>query len=185
MNDLKKFIATTIREYLNEQQEMSNNIWYHGSKEKFDKFKLKQGTLFDVDYTSPIFLSSNIEFAKYYATGYSPYIYKIKVLTNNIMDFRQLPTIDKLDDKNVIGNKLLDFIYDNWDNEKYNFYWSYPEKCYNSLTNIDYSDVERTWVYDWLKQEKYDGAYIIETKELNLLIFDETKLKILSVEALS
>lgn len=199
MNDLKKFIATTIREYLNEQQEILNNIWYHGSKEKFDKFKLKQGTLFDIDYTSPIFLTSNIEFAKYYASGYSPYIYKIKVLTNNIMDFRQLPSTNDIlmyYEKNKINNdidikfydigkKLLDFIYENWDNGKYNFYWSYPERCYDSLTSIDYSEVERTWVYDWLKQEKYDGAYIIETKELNLLIFDETKLKILSIEAQS
>ena len=57
---LRKFIATTIREYLNEQYSQTNNIWYHGSKEKFDKFKLKQGTLFDADYTAPIFLTSNI-----------------------------------------------------------------------------------------------------------------------------
>lgn len=36
---LRKFIDIIIHEYLNEQQEMLNNIWYHGSKEKFDKVK--------------------------------------------------------------------------------------------------------------------------------------------------
>ena len=185
MKDLRKFIATTVREYLNEQHEMLNNVWYHGSKEKFDKFKLKQGTLFDADYTAPIFLTSNIEFAKQYAGNYSPYIYKIKVLTDNIMDFRKLPSSIELDKQNIIGNNLLDFIYDNLENKKYNFYWSYPERCYDYLRSGEYSEVERTWVYDWLKQNKYDGAYIIETNQLNLLIFDETKLKILSIEAFS
>ena len=38
--ELRNFIATTLREYLNEQQVMLNNVWYHGSKEKFDKFKI-------------------------------------------------------------------------------------------------------------------------------------------------
>ena len=190
--ELRKFISTTIREYLNEQHEILNNVWYHGSKEKFDKFKLKQGTLFDADYTALIFLTSNIEFAKYYAGNYSPYIYKIKVLTENIMDFRQLPsTYDLLMyyEKNKINNdidikfydigkKLLDYIEDKFTDDNI-------DRLYNDLLDGDYSSIEQTWVYDWLKQEKYDGAYVIETKELNLLIFDETKLKILSIEALS
>ena len=190
--ELRKFIATTIREYLNEQHETLNNIWYHGSKEKFDKFKLKQGTLFDTNYTAPIFLTSNIEFAKYYAGYYSPYIYKIKVLTDNIMDFRKLPNaydILMFNDKNEnkknidikyfeIGNNLLDYLYDKFPDRDI-------DRMYNDLLDGDYSSIEQTWVYDWLKQENYDGAYIIETKELNLLIFDETKLKILSIEALS
>ena len=189
---LRKFIATTIKEYLNEQYSQTNNIWYHGSKEKFDKFKLKHGTLFDANYTVPIFLTSNIEFAKYYAGYYSPYIYKIKVLTDNIMDFRNLPNaydILMFNDKNEnkknidikyfeIGNNLLDYLYDKFPDRD-------VDRMYNNLLDGDYSSIEQTWVYDWLKQENYDGAYIIETKELNLLIFDETKLKILSIEALS
>jgi len=39
--ELRKFIVTTIREYLNEQLIVNDNTWYHGSKEKFDKFKIK------------------------------------------------------------------------------------------------------------------------------------------------
>ncbi len=36
MKDWRKFIATTIREYLNENY--SNDIWYHGSDYKFTSF---------------------------------------------------------------------------------------------------------------------------------------------------
>jgi hypothetical protein len=192
MEDLRKFLSTTAREYLNEQVKNDGHIWYHGSKEKFDNFKLKNGTLFDINYKSPIFLTSNIKFAKYYAGNYSPYIYKVKVLTDNIMDFRELPsTYDLLMyyEKNKIntdikveyyeiGQNLLDYIEDNFQDDNI-------DRKYNDLLDGDYSSIEQTWVYDWLKLNNYDGAYIIETKELNLLIFDETKIKILSIKALS
>lgn len=184
-------ISSILREYLKEQQDYSNNIWYHGSNQKFDKFKLKKGTLFDIDYMSPIFLTSNIKFAKYYAGSYSPHIYTIKVLTNNIMDFRKLPsTYDLLMyyEKNKInsdielefyeiGNSLLNYIEEKFPDDD-------VDRKYNNLLDGDYSSIEQVWVYEWLKNNKYDGAYVIETKELNLLIFDESKIKILSVEAI-
>jgi hypothetical protein len=187
----KKISEDFSREYLNEQHTVNVNIWYHGSKEKFDKFKLKNGTLFDINYKSPIFLTSNVEFAKYYAGNYSPYIYKVKVLTDNILDFRELPsTYDLLMyyEKNKIntdikvkyyeiGQNLLDYIEDKFHDDDI-------DRKYNNLLDGDYSSIEQTWVYDWLKLNNYDGAYIIETKELNLLIFDDSKIKILSFEAL-
>jgi len=187
--EMGKFIVTTIREYINEQLIVNDNTWYHGSKEKFDKFKIKNGTLFDMNYKSPIFLTSNIEFAKYYAGNY---IYKIQVLTNNIIDFRKLPSTydllmyyekSKVNDKigveyYVIGKNLLEYIEDKFPDDNI-------DRKYNNLLDGDYSSIEQTWVYDWLKLNGYDGTYIIETKELNLLIFDETKIKILSIEVLS
>ncbi len=189
--ELRKFIATTIREYLNEQHTVNNNIWYHGSKEKFDKFKLKNGTLFDANYISPIFLTSNKDFASYYAGYSTPYIYTVKVLSNNIMDFRNLPNAYEIlmfnekhqNEKNInikyfeIGNNLLDFLYDRFPDRDI-------DRMYNDLLDGDYSSIEQTWVYDWLKLNNYDGAYIIETKELNMLLFDDSKIKILSIEAL-
>ena len=174
-------IITRFKDYLNETNINNDNIWYHGSKIKFDKFKLKQGTLFDIDYTSPIFLTSNINFAKAYAGDYTPYIYTIKLLTDNIMDFRKLPEEYDIKEDDIIANNLINFIYDNWDNTKYNFYWGYPEKCYSNLLSGEYSEVERTWVYDWLKLNNFDGAYLIETGELNVLIFDESSIEILEI----
>lgn len=190
MINLKRRIAITISEYLTEQQS-EQHIWYHGSNEEFDTFKLKQGTLFDVSYTSPIFLTSNIEFAKYYAGYKTPYIYKVKVLTDRIMDFRKLPNAyeifmfnNKHENKEglsveyfKIGNSLLDYLYDRFPDRDI-------DRMYNNLLGGDYSSIEQTWIYEWLKQNKYDGAYVIETNTLNLFIFDVKKLKILSVEKL-
>lgn len=191
MRNLRKFISSIIVETLSDGT-VNDNIWYHGSETKFDKFKLKSGTLFDINYTSPIFLTSNATFAKSYAGYHSPYIYKIKVLTENIMDFRKLPSTydllmyfekNKINNKKEvryykIGKKLLDYIEHKYPDDDYN------ETKYNNLLDGDYSSIEQTWVYDWLKLNKYDGVYIIETKELNLAIFDETNLQILSVAAL-
>jgi hypothetical protein len=188
---LKKLLEDSVLEHLNEQHTANNNIWYHGSKEKFDKFKIKNGTLFDANYKSPIFLTSNIEFAKYYAGSYTPYIYKIKVLTDNIMDFRELPsTYDLLMyyEKNKINSDIKPEYYEIGKNLEEFIEHKFPDddidKKYNNLLDGDYSSIEQTWVYDWLKLNNYDGAYIIETKELNLLIFDDSKIKILSIEAL-
>lgn len=181
---MRKFIAT-MTDYLNENKNEDNVndiIWYHGSKEKFDKFKLKKGTLYNLNHTSPIFLTSNLDFATNYAGNYSPYIYKVKVLTDNIMDFRKLPNVVDIKESDEVANSLLDFIYDNFENNKYNFYWAYPERCYQYLLSGEYSEVERLWVLDWLKINGYDGSYLIETDVLNLLIFDETKIEIVSVE---
>ena len=37
-------------------------------------------------------------------------------------------------------------------------------------------------ITDWLKANKYAGAYVMETKSLNLFIFDEKDIKIINVE---
>ena len=36
--ELRKFIGTTIREYLNEQKKTLDNVWYHGTDKKFNEF---------------------------------------------------------------------------------------------------------------------------------------------------
>lgn len=168
----------------------SNRLWYHGSKNKFDKFKLKTGTLLDANYTSPIFLSSSEDFAKEYAGHQTPYVYTVKILTDNIMDFRNLPSTYDLEMYNVkgklnsksdvkfyeIGNQLLEYIEDKFPDD-------YTDRMYDNLLDGDYSSIEQDWVYDWLKENNYDGAYVIETRELNVFIFDDSVLKILSVKS--
>jgi len=186
--DIRNFISKRISQYLNEST--TNNIWYHGSNKSFNTFKIKNGTLFDASYQSPIFLTSNKDFAKHYAGHHTPFIYTVQVITNNIMDFKQLPTSYDLymyNEKNkinninqkyyVIGNNLFNFIEDKFPNDNI-------DKLYNNLLDNDYSSVEQTWVYDWLKLNNYDGAFITETNELNLLIFDDSKLNIIKTETL-
>lgn len=67
---------------------VDNDMWYHGSNLNFNDFNLKKGSFLDKDYINPIFLTSDINFAE----SYGKIIYKIKILTSNIFDFKKLPS---------------------------------------------------------------------------------------------
>jgi len=77
---LRKFIATTIREYLNEQ--MSNNkefIAYHSTNSKiddfdFDKIELKPNSSTRID---------GIFFSNIPQTSWGDYVYKVKIISQN------------------------------------------------------------------------------------------------------
>jgi hypothetical protein len=97
MKNLKKFIATTIREYLNEnidnQKHELPEYWYHGTNKYFDKFTLdnmgknwKQSELgiYFTQYIKPgIYGSTAKEYAEDLVVreGGKPYIYKCKIHT--------------------------------------------------------------------------------------------------------
>lgn len=90
MKDLRKFIKTTIREYLNENTQIPN-VLYHASNELFDKFELKQGYrthLFSVEKTDSyaIFLTDDIEATKQFG---EKYLYKCKLKTNRVLDWSE------------------------------------------------------------------------------------------------
>ena len=176
---------------LEELNKFNLNNWFHGSNMKFTNFKYKTGIFNDVNYISPFFLTSDIEFAKYYAGHQTQYIYHIEVLSENIMDFRELPNAYELymfnenGDKNQyskqkyeIGNSILEYLFDLFGDS------DDIDKLYNSLLDIEYSSIEKKWVFDWLKKHNYDGAYIIETKVLNLLIFNASKLNIIDLQTI-
>jgi hypothetical protein len=77
---LRKFISTTIREYLNEQ--MSNNkefIAYHSTNSKiddfdFDKIELKPNSSTRID---------GIFFSNIPQTSWGDYVYKVKIISQN------------------------------------------------------------------------------------------------------
>ena len=75
--ELRKFIATTIKEYLNENY--SNDIWYHGSNNKFNMFDLVNNkTYMEIDL--PVwFFTKDLDYAK----TYGKYIYKVKLNIHN------------------------------------------------------------------------------------------------------
>jgi len=90
MKDLRKFIATTIKEYLNENVQIPN-VLYHASNELFDKFELKRGYrtyLFSVEKTDSyaIFLTDDIEAIKQFG---EKYLYKCKLKTNRVLDWSE------------------------------------------------------------------------------------------------
>lgn len=80
MKDLRKFIATTLMEYLNEQH-ISNNNWYHGSDIK--------KPIFSFDHI-PIFFTKNKEYAK----GYGKYINCYKLDIKNPFDTRNFKDLE-------------------------------------------------------------------------------------------
>lgn len=178
-------MKTTFENFLNENK----NIWYHGSSKKFSQFKLKKGTLYDLDYISPIFLTSDKGFAMYHAGYKTPYLYTVEVKTDNIFDFRKLPSSFNLYLFFEKNQKKADFteLYYKKGNNLLNYIENlYPDRntdsMYNDLLSGDYSSIEHTWVYNWLKMNNYDGCYIIESGVLNLLVFDKSAIEILSTE---
>ena len=72
--ELRKFIATTIREYLNENY--INDIWFHGSDTKNPKFG------YDI---TPIFFTKSKDYAK----GYGKFVNSYKLNIKNPLDTRK------------------------------------------------------------------------------------------------
>jgi len=157
--------------------------WYHGSRKEFDSFKIKKGTFLDSNYENPIFLSSDYNFAKNYY--YSNIVYTVEVLTDKIFDFRKLPTDLELyiyETKGKMKNELDDY---DLGLKLRNDMEDIPELNdtdisgeYNYIVGGDYSNIEHVWFYEWLKQNNFDGGYVMETRVLNLFIFDPKHLKI-------
>ena len=104
------------------------------------------------------------------------------------MDFGKLPSSYDLlmfndynkrnsefnDNEYKLGNSLFDTILEKFD-DSYNI-----DQIYNDITSSEYSTIEEDWVFDWLKNNKFDGAFIIETQTINLLIFNPKHLKIIN-----
>lgn len=163
--------------------------WYHGSRFDFDEFKTKKGTLFELNYTNPIFLSSDYDFAKAYAGYKDPIIYTVQLLTDKIFDPRKLPTdydlyvhemgkAEKKPGKDYeLGYKLRDFLDNDPENEDID-----TATIYNGVMSGEYAGIESVWFYEWLKKNDFDGCYIYETRIKNVFIFDPKKLKIISKE---
>lgn len=165
--------------------------WYHGSYSDFDSFKLKKGTFRDLNYTNPIFLTSDYEFAKYYSKG--GIIYTIKLLTDKIFDTSKLPSDLNLYYYETGKVKNANLTHKNYDYDLAlklkNDIESSPEfddldisRIYNNFVSGDYSYIEDTWFFDWLKKNDFDGCYVWETGTKNVFIFDPNKLEIVNKE---
>ncbi len=59
----RKFIATIIRKYLNEQVENSDNTWYHGGQTKIKNF-IKTQPINRRGNTEGFYFTKNIDYAR-------------------------------------------------------------------------------------------------------------------------
>lgn len=163
--------------------------WYHGSRFDFDEFKTKKGTLFTLDYTNPIFLTTDFEFAKAYAGYKDPVVYTVEILTDKIFDPKILPTDYDLyryelgkDGKKPEKDYELGFkLRNDLDNDP-EFEDVDTSNIYNGIMSGDYSSIEDVWFFEWLKKNDFDGCYVWETKTKNVFIFDPKKLRIINKE---
>ena len=166
--------------------------WYHGTYSDFDEFKLKKGTYLDSYYINPIFLTSDREFAYYYSRCKNGIIYSIEVLTDKIFDPSKLPTdldlyyyeIGKIDKIKKPKNYDYDLALKLRNDIELSpeFKDADTSKYYNGIVFGDFSSIEDTWFFDWLKENDYDGCYVWESGTKNLFIFDSKKLKIIDKE---
>jgi hypothetical protein len=146
---LRKFIATTIREYLNENIE-NLTVLYHGTSDNKD--------IIDRDY---MFLSTSPTFAKEYGDK----ILQVKVNVGRVFNTLLLSDIQLLY-KN--GFKLYDpNVDDDWDDIGYNFNkdeFKTAKAFINSPTNDNTWDaIESTeGVVEWIFNNGFNSILITE-----------------------
>ena len=164
------------------------SVFYHGSYSDFSEFRNKRGTLSNTDYTAPIFLSTDPDFAIEYGKFKGGILYTVKISPSaKLFDFRTLPTgydllifndSGKRNDTNKdyeLGNKVYDaFESDDGD-----------ERQYSGILSGDFDVMEQVDFYEFLKLNKFDGAYVKETGTLNVYVFDPKLLTIIKKEPLS
>lgn len=166
---------------------LSQEIWYHGSKVKFDQFKtfINKGNN-TTESEQPIFLTSDIEFARAYAGHQAPYVYTVKVNGGRFFGDDKLPTgydlavswdggVRKEGYNYELGNKLYDDLEDIFPG------YDYLDRTYNDIIGGDWDIIESPQFKQWLKNNEYDGAYLWETRVKNVYVFDPSKIEILSV----
>jgi len=177
------------------EEQIQQDFWYHGSYSDFDSFKLKKGTYLDLNYINPIFFSSDYEFSKYYARYKNGIIYTVKLLTDKIFDPSKLPTDLDLYYYETGNVKNANLNHKNYDydlalklrkdiDSSSEFENTDTSNFYNGIVFGDYSSIEDTWFFDWLKKNDFDGCYVWETGTKNLFIFDPNKIEIVKKEKL-
>ena len=199
MKDLKKFIATTIREYLNESFYLPDNVWYHGS-DKVIKGRpkvnlVKTNIKTKVGYSIPFedlfyafYVTKDFEWAKFYApkTGN---VYLVELVKDyKVLDLSFITESTHLKNKPFfnVTNIKKDFPFQ-LDFEEYAFDWINKKRISNNKDVLSKNEfVDKKIVDSFKPSSKYwfiDGFgcealvdYIQEKK------YDAIQLAILNIK---
>jgi len=195
---LRKFIATTIREYLNEN--VYSNIWYHGTDKEFIKPKITVG---EFDNMGGFFLTKNIDFANRWGKHIKKFKLKndIKIFDfDNEDDFMlyaeevakktKLPNIGTLHYAVLLNGytevEYLEYvmkqIYPDLKTNVFNTIMSEMGNKYDELQYLirkkrlyrDYQSIEQN--DKTIKDAGFDAAYVWENKNRNLQIYNINKI---------
>lgn len=174
MKDLKKFIATTIREYHNENY--TNEIWYHGSDKVYNKPRKGNETNIDL---SGFFVTKDFEYAKLHApkTGI---VYSMTLNNYNCLDLSYLDESTILKNKTIFKrqmnnnfpfqNEFEEFVFENLNKKRQNngktpFTLNYFQ---NNIVN-EFRPTSNEWNIEGLGVE-YLNKYI-EYKKYDCILF--------------
>lgn len=148
---LKKFIATTIREYLNESnQPVTNFIVFHSSNEKINKFSLSKITNLGGDlYGKGFYFTNNMNYSK----KFGKFTYKCEIilikplnLTNKSTKEQLLDIIKYIDNPKSDLKPILGLINSNSFTTAFRYlrkYISFIELCNMFDGVIGYADDEK------------------------------------------
>jgi len=185
--ELRKFIATTIREYLNEQKNVinenyHNKTFYHGSCKDFNRFENIGNNASTTMFGNKLsvqgnFFTKNRAFAEIFAKAAMKtleandgcFIYSVKILSNNIFDFTNVEHLENF--IQYVGVEK----YEEFKEEEY---------IVDGLPTWDlYPAIELA------KKNSFDGIKLLEFSAdisnepiESILIFDTSNLKIIKKE---
>jgi hypothetical protein len=171
MKDLKQFIKTTIREFLNETQNNDSNlILYHGSNNRkiYNKFFNEQF------YTVNDYIASN------YAYNFGGLMYEVKV--SNLKPFELKGYhISRESEK---YNEMVDLLRTLYDDNVAN---NYERRYFTPSPSSTFSEYGWTPLINWCKDNGYDSIKFYDesfdtfVRDITYLIFDGNKPKIIGV----
>lgn len=167
MKDLKKFIATTIREYLNENTEFNSNmILYHGTDNKFTVF----------NDNKPIFFVDDI----YVARTYGNFIIKAKLNMDNPieLDFDGKSTYyfyDKWYLPSDLANKIKEIAIHIKNR------YSLDDDLKEYLESLDFSDMygDLDGIIMRNISDAMGGVFSTHKAANNYVVFDKNQIKII------
>lgn len=166
MKDLKKFIKTTIREYLNENIEDNSDILYHGTDNKFTIFKDNK----------PIFFVDDINVAR----TYGDFIIKAKLIINNPieLDFDGKSTYyfyDKWYLPSDLANKIKEIAIDIKNS------YSLDDDLKEYLESLDFSDMygDLDGIIMRNISDAMGGMFSTHKEANNYVVFDKNQINII------
>ena len=171
MKDLKQFIKTTIREFLNETQNNDSNlILYHGSNNRkiYNKFFNEQF------YTVNDYIASN------YAYNFGGLMYEVKV--SNLKPFELKGYHIRRESERY--NEMVDLLRTLYDDSVVN---NYERRYFTPSPSSTFSEYGWTPLINWCKDNGYDSIKFYDesfdtfVRDITYLIFDGNKPKIIGV----
>jgi hypothetical protein len=153
---MKKFIATTIKEFLNEEQTINEElIVYHRSQKKFDKFdisKINSGSKRQINGWG-LYFTDSINISR----EYGDFLYQVTLFKGKKLGDYILIDFSKPVEKGIVS-KIVEAVYKKYNKDfninKFNLYYDYIKD--KSLPKVDFNDYE-------LVQFDYSGFLFYRT----------------------